>query len=100
MAVPDLEVHVARGSLAPGRPVAIERGAGGRLLAVYDPAQISERRALAAVFMLAPGAPDRIRLFDPWGSHIGVITAGDFAGEFQSRILHSMGVRCDQELPG
>lgn len=100
MAGPEPELHVTRGSLAPGSPVTIGRGAGGRLLAIYDPAQISERRALAAILMLTPGAPDSIRLFDPWGTCLGSITAKDFVAEFQPRILHSMGVRCDQETPG
>lgn len=55
--VTEVHLHIERQTLEPGRPVAIWPGRRD-LYASYDPAQICEARAIAAIRLLAPGMPD------------------------------------------
>lgn len=52
----EVHLHIERRTLEPGRPVAIWPGREA-LYAAYDPAQLSEDRAVHAIALLAPGMP-------------------------------------------
>lgn len=52
----EVHLHIERQTLEPGRPVVIWPGQRD-LYAAYDPAQLSEGRAVAAIRLLAPGMP-------------------------------------------
>lgn len=85
----EIELHLEQRALEPGRPIVIWPGRRA-LYAAYDSGQISESRAVAAIRLLASGAPGAPR----------VTRAGDGHKESQPRILQSMVARDDQETAG
>lgn len=52
----EVHLHIERRTLEPGRPIALWTGRQA-LYAAYDPAQLSEDRAVQAIALLAPGMP-------------------------------------------
>jgi hypothetical protein len=82
------DLHIEQRNLEPGRPVVIWPGSR-TLYAAYDPGQITESCAVAAIRLLVPDVPERLE----------VIRSGHSPRESESRILQSMDAVGGQEFP-
>ena len=81
--MPKGDLHIERRPLEPGRPVIIWPGRSA-LYAAYDPKQIHEEDAVAAIALLVPGAPHLFRVIRT-GERGREISDEDIAKHGQSR---------------
>ena len=79
----EVHLHIERRTLESGRPVALWPGRQA-LYAAYDPAQLSEDRAVQAITLLAPGLPTITGITRTGGGREG-ISAEDIAKHGRSR---------------
>jgi hypothetical protein len=81
--VTEVHLHIERRTLESGRAVALWPGRRA-LYAAYDPAQLSEARAVQAIALLAPGMPT-IGSITRTGYECEEISAEDIAKHGRSR---------------